>query len=283
MCGQFSGLIFAFEREMRSMVIQDFVVVILLFIFADIIFYMVIMKGLLFTSITGRSPAEEALAAKEKAPLFSLELRHNPIASINRSHAHDRKIMVGANGNLAEQMVDFTAIVRQELQHLTIENTRFVPPYKLRVGESRRVEMVVTQAIVESVTRSVNAVFPANITTLRVGALMTVSLHAEGFDVTPLVEPQQRLGVQPTIHWTWDIIPLKTNDRTLGFDIVLNLKTANGDERRKYTWRNGHVEVATNLAFTLKKTFKRHWKGMLCVLLAATLGSAYAVWYYYLS
>ncbi|MEO5702301.1 MAG: hypothetical protein ABIQ54_00165 [Gammaproteobacteria bacterium] len=239
------------------MVIQDFIVIILLFIFAEILFYMVIMKSLLFTSITGRTPAEEALAAKEKAPLFSLELRHTPVASINHPRIHDRAVATGNNGSLAEQMVNYTAIVRQELQHLTIENTRFVPPYKLRVGESRRVEMVVTQTIVESVTKSVNAAFPSNIITLKVGALMAVSLHAEGFDVMPHVETQQRLGTEPTLYWAWDITPLKARDRTLGFDIVLNLKTASGDERRKYTWRNGHVEVAGNFYFTLKRLLKR--------------------------
>lgn len=261
------------------MVIQDFVVIILLFIFADIIFYMVIMKGLLFTSITGLSPAEEALAAKETAPLFSLELRHTP-AAISHSRIQHRAVAGGANGNLAEQMVDFTAIVRQELQHLTIENTRFVPPYKLRVGESKRVEMAVTQTVVESVTKSINAAFPANITTLKVGALMTVSLHAEGFDVTPLVETQQRLSAHPTLHWAWNIVPLKARNRTLGFDIVLNLKTASGDERRKYTWRNGHVEIAGNSYFTLKKFLKRRWKPILCALLVTILGGAYAIWRY---
>ncbi|MEO5573734.1 MAG: hypothetical protein ABIR48_04545 [Gammaproteobacteria bacterium] len=238
------------------MVIQDFAVIILLFIFAEIIFYMVIMKGLLFKSITGRTPEEEALAAKEAAPLFSLELRHIPVAYSGQSRARERAVAGSSNSNLAEQMVDFPAIVRQELQHLNLENTRFVPPYKLRVGESKRVEMIVTQNIVASVTRSLNAAFPSNITSLKAEALMTVSLHAEGFMITPLAEPQQRLGAQAAVQWAWDITPLKTRGRTLGFDIVLNLKTASGDERRKYTWRNGHVEVAGNFYFTLKRFLK---------------------------
>lgn len=261
------------------MVIQDFAIIILLFIFADIIFYMVIMKGLLFTSITGRTPAEEALAAKEKAPLFSVELCYTPATSVCKSQIYDRAIG-GAPDIRPEQTVDFTAIIRQELQQLTIENVRFVAPYKMRVGEFKHVEMVVMQDIIDNITQSVNAAFPSNITTLKVGALVSVSLHAEGFEVTPLMQPQQRLGAKTTLHWAWDIIPLKARNRTLGFDIMLNLKTANGDERRKYTWRNSHVEVAGNLYFTIKNFLMRSWKRLLGILAVVICGTAYAIWHY---
>ncbi len=237
------------------MVIQDFALIILLFIFADIIFYMVIMKGLLFKSITGRTPAEEAAAAKEKAPLFSLELCHTPAVSANL-YRRDPAAASGGGGQAAEQLVDFAAIVRQELQNLAIENLRFVPPYNLRVGESRRIEMVVTQNIVPSVTKSLNEAFPSNISPLKVGALMSVSLHAEGFSVTPISEAQQRLG-SANLVWAWNIVPLKARNRTLGFDAVLNLKTASGDEKRTYTWRNAEVEVAGNIYFTLKQFLRR--------------------------
>lgn len=238
------------------MVIQDFALIILLFIFADIIFYMVIMKGLLFKSITGRTPAEEAAAAKEKAPLFSLELCHTPAVSANL-YIRDRVAASGGGGQAAEQLVDFAAIVRQELQNLSIENMRFVPPYNLRVGEPTRVEMAVTQNIVQSVTRAFNEAFPSNISPLKVGALMSVSLHAEGFTVTPLTGVQQRLGADSPLVWAWNIVPLKARNRTLGFDAVLNLKTASGDEKRTYTWRNAEVEVAGNIYFTLKQFLRR--------------------------
>jgi len=239
------------------MVIQDFAVIILLFIFADIILYMIIMKGLLVKSITGRTPAEEAAAARGKAPLFSLELRHTPAVSAANFHMRDRAAAGGGGGQAAEQLVDFAAIVRQELQNLSIENLRFVPPYGLRVGESRRVEMAVTQNIVQSATKALNEAFPANISPLKVGALMSVSLHAEGFTVTPLTEVQQRLGSDSSLLWAWNIVPLKARNRTLGFDAVLNLKTASGDEKRTFTWRDAEVEVAGNFYFALKQFLKR--------------------------
>ena len=239
------------------MVIQDFAVIILLFIFADFIFYMVIMKGLLFKSITGRTPAEEAAAATEKAPLFSLELRHTPTASTANLYMRDQAAVSGGMGQAVEPLVDFAAIVRRELQNLSIENLHFVPPYGLRVGEPKRVKMVVTQNIVPSVTKALNEAFPANISPLKVGALMSISLHAEGFAVTPLTDLQQRLGSDSSLVWAWDIVPLKTRNRTLGFDAALNLKTASGDEKRAYTWRDAEVEVAGNFYFALKQLFKR--------------------------
>ena len=259
------------------MVIQDFAVFFVLFIFADIIFYMVVMKGLLVTSITGRSPNDPA--PEPDGPAFTLELRHSPpqpVTGLRRFR--DQGAHGGARGNLAEQTVDFAAVVRQELQHLNLEKVHFTPPYGLRVGEPALLEMGVTQNVVEGVTRALNEVSPANITTLRIGALMRVNLHAENCVATPLNLVEQRLHPNQVATWAWELVPMRAGDKKLGFDIALNLKTANGEGQRTYSWSGGEVEVGRNPAYGLRRFMKRRWKALLVITLAAASGLGYGIW-----
>lgn len=264
------------------MVIQDFAVIIILFIFADIVFYMVLMKGLLFTSITGLSPEDKALESQQNTPLFALELQHAPTQLVQPLYGETTTCDMPTEGSLArQQSINFTSLVSHELQNLSIENVRFSPPYDLRVGVTRHVEMVVTQNVVASVTRALNGAFPSNITSLKVSALMTASLHAKGFLVTPLTKPQQRLTSDNSLVWAWDILPTSARNTLLGFDITLNLKTASGDEDRVYSWRGGDVRVSRNSAFVIKAWGRRHWKGLSALLLLLVLYTAYAILSFY--
>jgi hypothetical protein len=256
--------------------IQTIIVIIVLFIFADIVFYMVIMKGLLFTSIMGPTPAEQARAAKE--PTFALELHHSyahPEAGLRTGSGYGQS----ADGNLAEeQFFDFAAVVRQELQNLNLENIRFTPAYELRVSVPRRLEMVLTQDILTSVTRAFNMALPAKISALRIRALLKASLTASGScRVVALNDEQQRISGSGTLTWAWEVTPLKAGFRELGFDLELNLKTADSDEKRTYSWRGGEVLIASNIFFTFKTFCNRHWPSVL-VGVAAAAGVMYMLW-----
>lgn len=263
--------------------IQDFAVVIILFIFADIVFYMVIMKGLLFASITGRTPEEIARRASEARPALALALHHTPTATPGQFRTGTRSAGVrGHRGNLAQEgLIDFTALVRHELRNLEMGNIRFESPEDVRVGEPVRLEMMVTQNIVESITKALNDAPHSKITTLRIGACISVSLQADCFTVIPLSPPEQRLAPGVTLHWAWEATPLKKGMHALGLDIALQLNAAGSEERRTSTWRDGHIEVAGNLYFVIKTFLRQRWKAALPASLAVLAGASYAAWHYY--
>ena len=65
--------------------VKAIIVIIILFIFADLLFYVVVMKGLMVKSIRGKSHADEMRdrPAREDGPAFSAQLHHHDSSRSN--------------------------------------------------------------------------------------------------------------------------------------------------------------------------------------------------------
>ncbi|MDO9371906.1 MAG: hypothetical protein Q7U07_04865 [Gammaproteobacteria bacterium] len=247
--------------------VKDFVVIIILFIFADLLFYVVVMKGLMVKSIRGKSHADEVRdqPAREDGPAFSAQLRH-----------HDPEPRLSAvsslHGNLAHALQDSALIMRRELGHLDLEDVRFIAPRDLMVGEPARLELALAQNIVSPITRALNQAAPAKVTTLKIGAHLTALLSGDGFRITPLAASEQGLAA-PEAQWAWEVVPLKAGRRALALDLDLSLKIPSSEETLHFAWPECSVQVEPNAYFVLKSFLQRHWKGSLASagLLAAGL------------
>ena len=246
--------------------VKAIIVIIILFIFADLLFYVVVMKGLMVKSIRGKSHADEMRdrPAREDGPAFSAQLHH---------HDPEPRLSAvsGLHGNLAHALQDSALIMRRELGHLNLEDARFIAPRDLQVGEPARLELALAQDIVTPITRALNQAH-AKVTTLKIGAHLTARLSGDGFRVTPLTPVEQSLGA-PDMQWAWRVVPLKTGNRMLALVLDLSLKIPSGEERLHFSWPQCHVMVAPNAYFVLKTFLQRHWKGSLASagLLAAGL------------
>ncbi|MCL5801315.1 MAG: hypothetical protein M1283_02070 [Gammaproteobacteria bacterium] len=254
--------------------IRDFVVVIILFIFADIVFYVVVMKGLMVKSIVSKSPAEERRDnPRQEGPAYTVELRHAAPARLERPIS---LFSVGGQAGAAETVQDLGVVMRQELAYLSVQNFRFIPPHDLMVGEPARLELQLTQNIVEPITRAINHASPAKLTTLKIGAHLIAGLRGDGFRITPVTHEEQGLGVQPTLQWVWNMLPLKAGDRSLDLDLTLRLKIPSGEETRVYSWPECKVRVEPNVYFVAKTFIKDHWKALFAV--TALLAAGFYVW-----
>ncbi len=241
--------------------IRDFVVVIILFIFADIVFYVVVMKGLMVKSIVSKTPAEERRDnPRLEGPAYTVELRHAAPARLERPVS---LFSAGGQAGAVEPRQDLGVVMRQELTYLNVQNFRFIPPHDLMVGEPARLELQLTQNIVEPITRAINQASPAKLTTLKIGAQLVAGLHGDGFRITPVTHEEQGLGVQPTLQWAWNLLPLKSGDRSLDLDLTLRLKIPSGEETRVYSWPECNVKVEPNVFFVAKIFIKSHWKTLL--------------------
>lgn len=256
--------------------IRDFAGIIILFIFADIIFYIVVMKGLLVKSITGQSPSDELRDRQYAAEAtFILELRH---VSSDSQQLTRRFVSSSAMSNLAEQSIDLTETMRQEVASLSLGHIRFAAPYDLTVGTVRRLEMKVNQNIVNTITKALNHACPAKVTALRIGAFLKITLLGEGFKIEPVDPVEQRLNAQGDHQWAWDVMPLKAGVQVLGLDIALSLAIANGEVKKAYTWSDGRVEVANDHYYSLKVFFKKRWK----FILGASFMALFTTLYFYI-
>lgn len=252
--------------------IRDFVVIIILFVFADIIFYVVVMKGLMVKSIVSKTPAEERRDnPRPEGPAYTVELRHAAPARLERPVS-----LFSVGGQAAEAVQDLGGVMRQELAYLSVQNFRFVPPHDLMVGEPARLELQLTQNIVEPITRAINHASPAKLTTLKIGAHLIAGLRGDGFRITPLTHEEQGLGAQPTLQWAWSVLPLKSGGRSLDLDLTLRLKIPSGEETRVYSWPECKVKVEPNVYFVAKTFIKRHWKGV--IVGSAALAAGLYVW-----
>ena len=251
--------------------IRDFVVIIILFIFADILFYLVVMKGLMVKSIVSKTPAEERRDnPRQEGPAYAVELRHAAPARLERSVS---LFSIDGQAGAVEAVQDLGVVLRQELTYLGVQNFRFVPPHDLMVGEPARLELQLTQNIVEPITRAINHASPAKLTTLKIGAQLIAELRGDGFRITPATHEELGLGAQPTLQWAWHVLPLKPGDRSLDLDLTLRLKIPSGEETRLYSWPECKVRVEPNVYFVAKTFIAGHWKGVLAgtALLAAGL------------
>lgn len=245
--------------------IKDFVVIIILFIFADIIFYVVVMKGLMVKSIQGKSHAEtmQSQPAPHEGPAFSATLLH---------HAAWQPAGRGLHGNLATALHDPAAVMRHEAVGLSLGEPHFGTPTDLMVGEPARLELVLRQNIVTPITRALNQAAPAKVTTLKIGARLSAQLAGDHFRVAPLAVPEQGL-MAPEMRWAWEILPLQAGRHALTLGLGLSLKIPDYEETLHFNWPPCEVDVAPNAYFVLKTFLQRHWKGSLASagLLAAGL------------
>lgn len=237
------------------MEIQDFVIIIILFIFADIIFYVVVMKGLMVKSIQGKSHAEalRSRPAPHEGPAFTASLLH---------HAPRQLSGTGVRGNLAPALHDPAAIMRREANSLSLTEPRFGAPADLMVGEPARLELLLRQDIVTPITRALNQAAQAKVTTLRIGARLNAELSADHCRVTPLASPEQGL-ITPDMRWAWEILPLQAGRQSLTLNLSLLLRIPDCEEALHFNWPSCEVDVAPNAYFVLKTFLQRHWRPLL--------------------
>lgn len=253
------------NHKTRLMDIKDFVVIIILFIFADIIFYVVVMKGLMVKSIQGKSHAEtlQSQPAPHEGPAFTASLVYHNLRQLSGN---------SMRGNLAPALYDPAAVMRREAAGLSLGEPRFGAPTDLMVGEPARLELVLQQNIVMPITRALNQAAPAKVTTLKIGARISAQLAGDHFRVTPLAIPEQCL-MAPEMRWEWEILPLQAGHHALALELGLALKIPDCEETLHFNWPRCAVDVAPNAYFVLKTFLQRHWKGSLASagLLAAGL------------
>ncbi|MCL4316414.1 MAG: hypothetical protein M1527_06210 [Gammaproteobacteria bacterium] len=240
------------------MEIKDFVVFIILFIFADIIFYVVVMKGLMVKSITEESPVDkQRRELQDGPPGYSGELYHTaPIKAVI-------PLFAAAQGNLAEQAQDLTLVMREQVEQISMRNLRAVAPRNLIVGEVKRVELSISHDIIAPVMRALNQAAPANVTTLKIGAQLAPALSGAGFHITALTPVEQALAGRSTLEWAWELLPLRGGKRALALDVSLRVKTPAGEEARVYSWPELEVKVEPNHFFVATRFVKNHWKPLL--------------------
>ncbi|RJQ46209.1 MAG: hypothetical protein C4528_07420 [Gammaproteobacteria bacterium] len=240
------------------MEIKDFVVFIILFIFADIIFYLVVMKGLMVKSITEESPVDrQRRELQDGEPGYSGELYHTaPLKAVI-------PLFAAAEGNLAEQAQDLTLVMREQVERLGMRNLRAVAPRGLIAGEAKRLELGISHDIIAPIMRALNHAAPSNVTTLKIGAQLAPALTGDGFRVTPLTPVEQALAGRSRLQWAWEVLPLKGGKRALALDVTLKMKTPAGEETRVYSWPELEVKVEPNHFFAVKQLVKNRWKVLL--------------------
>ncbi len=240
------------------MEIKDFVVFIILFIFADIVVYVAVMKGLMVKSITQESPLDKRRRElREGAPGYSGELYHSaPRKAV-------MPLFASMRGNLAEQAQDLPLVMREQLEQLSVRNLRAVAPRDLIVGEAKRLELSISHDIIAPVMHALNQAAPANVTTLKIGAQLAAVLSGAGFRVTALTPVEQSLAGHPSLQWAWEVLPLRGGRRRLALDVALKMKIPSGEEVRVYSWPELEVNVESNHFFVVKHFVKNHWKTML--------------------
>lgn len=237
----------------------DFAFVIVLFVLFDLVFYLVVVKGMMVKSIIGKEDQQRRIRDKN-APVFVVEILHGAVnASANT-----------AGSDITTNTADSHNLLKQEVKNLSLEKIDFLPPLELMVGIPTKVDVLVNQNFSDHLTQILKKADAGKISTLKVGAYLTAKLNAEGFQITSGTQSEQLATGEN--RWEWQVIPTKAGQVTMGIDLNIRVEIPNGEESRHFAWPGSAVHVTANAVYMLKHVFKNYgwW------ILATVLGiSAY--------
>lgn len=222
----------------------DIAFIIVLFLLFDIIFYLVVVKGMMVKSIIGKEDQQRRIRNKD-APVFMVEILH----AINQSKAN----IAGSDISLDNNAND---LLKHEIEGLSLEKIDFLPPLELMVGIPTKVDVLVHQNFSEHITQCLKKIDDSKIKTLKVGAYLSAKLNAEGFEILSGPECEQLANSEN--RWEWEVIPTKAGQVTMGIDLGIRVAIPSGEYNRNFSWPGSAVQITANAVFIIKNLVRNY-------------------------
>lgn len=255
----------------------DIATIIVLFLLFDIMFYLVIIKGMMVKSIIGKDNQPSRRLNKDD-PNFLIQF----LRCADAEQETNKQAVVQSLGSIHTEYTSrpFTPmdIVSRELDLLSLEKIDFYPPEELMVGIPVKLTAEVCHDITASIKDSLNQIIPNNIKTLKIGGSIRAEIFAPGFQVTALNDHEQQLS-QENNRWTWEVMPLKAGKRNMGIHLNIKIKIPAGEQIKSFAWPGSTVYITANAYYTMKVFLKKNKRFMLISLGCLATLSAY-LWFF---
>jgi len=179
--------------------------------------------------------------------------------------------------------MDLNTVYAQVVEGLPRGSALFNPPARMRVGETKLVEVRVVPVTEQEIEedKEVQATLVAGmgevdevlVIPLRVSTVMSARLTGAAFKIIPLKEEEQiRSSDDPYISWVWEVTPQEAGEKnlTLFLSVVVN---AEGMGDKTYTTNELRtVQVQSNLLYSIRQFFGTNWEWVATGLLFPAVG-----------
>lgn len=260
------------------MQVTDIATVIVVFLLFDIIFYLLIIKGMMFKSIIGKDHQPLRRLNKDE-PNFLIQFLRCADTEQDANRTAVAQSLGGAHTEYTPAPFTPMDIVSRELDLLSLEKIDFYPPEELMVGIPVKLTAEICHNITASIKDSLNQIIPNNIKTLKIGGSIRAEIFAPDFQITALSDNEQQLR-QENNYWTWEVMPLKSGKRNMGIHLNIKIKIPAGEQGKSFAWPGSTVYITANGYYTLRVFLKKYKHFVLLSLAGLTILSAY-LWFFH--
>lgn len=170
--------------------------------------------------------------------------------------------------------IDWALLMREELDKLSLGQILFNPPNEMKVGQSDRIEVRISQNLKIDIHNNLKGKGLPEIFINKVSPFMKVRLSGNDFDIITLHEEGQIVSKDDYTEWAWDVMPLKAGIKALHLLISVRIQMSLREEKKDFPIIDKDVKVNVNPIYTTKRFIKNNWKWIATALILPILGWA---------
>ena len=190
-----------------------------------------------------------------------------PSSEISHQHIPESPNDIDETIVVPEIRSDWNEIIRDELAKLPLGQILFNPPQEMKVGKAERIEVRITQDLYAELKKGLKGRGHAEINIAKVGGFMKANLTGEHFIINKLNEEEQLVTGDEYTQWAWDVLPLKSGNRTIHLQISVKIILPTTVGRKDHPVIDNEVFVSVNPVFTTSQFVSRNWKWMVTALI----------------
>jgi len=216
------------------------------------------------TSKFSSGSTEKALQLNRRAHLVVEPKALKPTASISSTTPPTQ----GSPQDLAHP-AELSKIIEDELKKLAPKRILFNPPREMRVGVSERVDVRISETIIEDLYSAIKERNVPQVDGIKLGQSMTIELSGYNFDIKSLNHEEDLSKEGKFIRWDWDVTPLESGTQSLLLTATVRTDIPNhGEEGKKYPLYVKPIKVKISPIYSSTSFIKSHWKWIVGVAIA---------------
>ncbi len=166
----------------------------------------------------------------------------------------------------------FNKEIEEEIEHLSIGKILFNPPEEMIEHIKERVEVRISQNLVEDLAQGLKGRGIPHIETINISSVMTADLSGDTFKIKSLSKTEQPVFPSEYAQWEWDVTPQKAGQRILQLSISASIYLDRfGEKKKSLPVMEKEIFVKVNPEARISSFFKRDLLKILTII-GAILG-----------
>jgi len=151
-------------------------------------------------------------------------------------------------------------------------NIAYNPPTKMRLGETRTIELLLSPKVpIETLKNQIRTLGEKEAARIRISNQMRARLTGNGFGINAITQEKQSIGTDPT-RWQWDIQAIAKGTHQLHLTLTVVINVDGTDQERNLDTFDKTIQVEVTPWQTVANFASSNWQWMWAVLLTPLVG-----------